>query len=239
MAIKLGSTNFGSIYLGSTKIGEAYLGSTKVYGSAPVDPYNPLGLPPYTIRVRFPDGTAPLFSKGEPSHVSSSPNVYDLTYENPDWTELLRGMNVNLLEVLGANTSSVTTMSSLFSENSSLVSIALFDTRSVTDMSRMMFSCSGLTTVPLFDTSSVLNMNYMFNLCSSLTAIPLFNTSSVTSMNGTFDSCYNVATGALALYNQASSQAVPPQYHRYCFWSCGSNTTSGSAELAQIPSDWK
>lgn len=239
MSISLGSTNFGSIYLGSTKIGEAYLGSVKVYGSAPVDPYNPLGLPPYTIRVRFPEGTAPLFSKGEPEHVSSSPNVYDLTYENPDWTDLLNRMNVNLLEVLGANTSSVTTMTRMLSENRALTSVALFDTRSVTNMSNMMYACSGLTTVPLFDTSFVLCMDYMLQSCTSLTAIPLFNTSSVTSMNGTFDGCRNVTTGALALYTQASSQAVPPQYHRYCFWSCGSNTTSGAAELAQIPSDWK
>lgn len=38
MAIKLGSTNFGSIYLGSTKIGQAYLGSVKVFPSNPPPP---------------------------------------------------------------------------------------------------------------------------------------------------------------------------------------------------------
>ena len=237
MGAYLGNTEIGQMFLGSTEIGQAYLGSVKVFESTPPDPYNPLNLPPYTIRVRSAEGTSPLFPKGTPEYVS--PNVFDLTYENSDWTDLLNRMNVNLLEVLGANTSSVTTMTRMLSENSALTSVALFDTRSVTDMSNMMYACSGLTTVPLFDTSSVLCMDYMLQSCSSLTAIPLFNTSSVTSMNGTFDGCRNVTTGALALYTQASSQAVPPQYHRYCFWSCGSNTTSGAAELAQIPSDWK
>ena len=79
----------------------------------------------------------------------------------------------------------------------------------------------------------------MFFNCESLTALPLFDTSNVTNMQGTFYNCKNVQTGALALYQQASSQANPPSNHFFTFANCGINTTPGAAELAQIPNDWK
>jgi len=51
--------------------------------------------------------------------------------------------------------------------------------------------------------------------------------------------CRNVQSGALALYNQASTQANPPTNHTLAFQNCGVDTQTGAAELAQIPSDWK
>jgi surface protein len=82
-------------------------------------------------------------------------------------------------------------------------------------------------------------MQDMFRVCSALTSIPLFNTANVTNMSSMFDGCINVQSGALALYQQASTQANPPTSHYYTFYGCGSNTQTGAAELAQIPSDWK
>jgi hypothetical protein len=58
-------------------------------------------------------------------------------------------------------------------------------------------------------------------------------------MNYMFGECVNVQSGALALYQQASTQTNPPSNHGGTFYNCGSNTTTGAAELAQIPSDWK
>jgi hypothetical protein len=58
-------------------------------------------------------------------------------------------------------------------------------------------------------------------------------------MTDMFALCRNVEGGALALYTQASSQAVPPELYGGAFYQCGTNTASGAAELAQIPSDWK
>jgi hypothetical protein len=54
-----------------------------------------------------------------------------------------------------------------------------------------------------------------------------------------FYGCTAVESGALALYNQMAGQATPPGNHARCFYNCGANTTTGAAELAQIPSDWK
>ena len=215
---------------------------------------------PYTIRLKFTNGVTPTFSKGTGVQVSSSPNIWDLTYENTDWSNLLQRQS-NLLEVLDANTSGVTNMSYMFDFCSALTAVPLFDTSSVTDMSYMFDWCEALTTVPLFDTSNVTNMYSMFYVCGSLTAVPpfdtsnvttlrwmctscrsittvpLFDTSKVTDMSYMVNGCTNVQTGALALYQQASSQATPP-YHDYTFTDCGIDTVTGAAELAQIPRRW-
>ena len=274
------------------------------------DPYNPLKLPPYTIRCKFTSGYTPVIGDSQ-TLVDAQDNIWDITKNSTDWWALFNGTQNYLLEVLGANTTGVTNMKKMFYNSKLLTTVALFDTTSVTDMSEMFYSCKVLTTVPLFDTHNVSNMaamfdtcialtyiplfdtssvtdmhqmfnacqtlttvplfntsrvttmaymfdlcsslttvplfntvkvtamNAMFTSCSSLTAIPLFNTSRVTTMAYMFDSCINVESGALALYQQASTQATPPSSHGYAFHDCGSNTTTGAAELAQIPSDWK
>jgi len=87
MALKIGSTSIGSLYLGSTKIGQAYLGNVKVYESA-------VQLPAYTLRYKFYtsgfDPTTITGGKGTWTQVSSSPNVWDWTYNIApyitDWT---------------------------------------------------------------------------------------------------------------------------------------------------------
>ena len=173
----------------------------------------PPSLPPYTIRLKFTEGVTPSFGSGTAVQVSSSPNIWDLTYEASAWTRLLQNQ-YDLLEVIDANIIGVTEVSYLFR------------------------SCSGLTSVSLFDTSTVTVMFRMFQHCSGLTAIPLFDTSSATNMNGMFQNCTNVESGALALYQQASTQTTVPE-HAGTFYNCGSNTTTGAAELAQIPDDWK
>lgn len=182
-----------------------------------VDPYNPLGLPPNTVRVRTNDGNAPTraqFTSYETATlVTGTTNVYDVYKSGTNFNSLLYGSG-NVVEVLGANTTGITDMSSMFN------------------------GCYALETVPLFDTSVMTNMRSMFNNCSALTNIPLFDTSSATTMERTFWNCYLVETGALALYQQASSQATPPTNHTYTFAWCGRDTTTGAAELAQIPSSW-
>jgi surface protein len=81
-------------------------------------------------------------------------------------------------------------------------------------------------------------MNSMFEGCSSLTAVPLFDTSHVNYMASTFRDCSAVASGALALYTQASTQTNPPTSHYKTFAYCGSDTVTGRADLDAIPTDW-
>lgn len=179
----------------------------------PVDPYNPLGLPSNTIRCKFSSGYTPNMGDTQ-TLVDSTNNIWDIYKEDNNWRSLFNGNNY-LLEVIGANTTNVTAMNIMFQY------------------------CHGLTTVSLFDTSNVTNMGGMFQGCDYLTIIPLFNTSNVVTMQNTFYNCYRVQSGALALYQQASTQTTPPTYHSQTFYNCGSGTQTGQAELAQIPSSWK
>jgi hypothetical protein len=71
-----------------------------------------------------------------------------------------------------------------------------------------------------------------------ITHIPLFDTSSATNVAGMFGGAKNVESGALALYQQMSTQDNPPSSYSSCFYQCGSNTVTGAAELAQIPTSW-
>lgn len=137
------------------------------------------------------------------------------------------------------DTSNVTYMYEMFKSCTSLTSVPLFDTSKVTNMEQMFIACTSLINVPLFDTSNVTSMFLTFSNCSSLTSLPLFDTSKVINMGSTFRDCQNVESGALALYQQASTQANPPSNHSQTFTNCGTNTQTGAAELAQIPSDWK
>jgi len=230
----------------------------------PVDPYNPLHLPPNTMRVRTSDGNPPIkgyeqYNYETATLVSGTTDVYDLYKSGTDFG-LLLFKSYNVIEVLGANTTGITSTSNMFDDCQSLTSVALFDTSNVTDMHGMFYNtsittvplfdtskvtytanmflgCESLTTVPLLDISKVNAMHDMFRGCTSLTSIPLFDTSSATNMNTMFLGCTKVESGALALYLRASSQPNIP-YHYDTFGMCGRDTITGAAELAQIPSDW-
>lgn len=252
--------------------------------------YNPLGLPPYTIRVLLKPNFTPAFSKPS-TQVSVEPNIWDVTYVNNNWNHDLLSSPYDarekIYEVLGANTENITCMSSMLEDCTAMSSVELFDTSKVTNMYEMFQNCDSLSSVPLYNTSNVSSMECMFDncinlrdvplldtknvvtmknlfsyckkietlplldtsnvtsmyqmclTCSSLKSIPLFNTNKVSNMDGTFESCYSVNNGALALYNQVSTQANPPTNHYSTFASCGRDSQTGSAELAQIPASWK
>lgn len=144
----------------------------------------------------------------------------------------------SLVSVPLLDTSNVNYMGSMFCNCSSLKSVPLFNTSNVESMSFMFYRCSSLNSIPLFDTSKVLDMNLTFYECSSITSIPLLDTSRIMEMNSTFYNCYNIQSGALALYQQASTQYSPPLEHDNTFYNCGRDTVTGAAELAQIPRSW-
>lgn len=209
MSLSLGSTTIGSLYLGSTKIGEAYLGNVKVYES--VDPFNPLGLPPFTIRVRWDSWGSP--SQGDSQTLVDPTNyIYDVTYNTTDWSSFFE-FAAGLQEILGANSTGVTSLASAFAYTSVETS-AVFDTRSVTNMSCVFEGARHLTALPMWDTSNVTNADRAFAMASS------------------------AATNVLEMYQQLSTQAVPPASHTSTFMNCGINTAGGVDILNQIPSSW-
>lgn len=167
----------------------------------------------------------------------TSINIFD-TSTVTDMYNMFNGCD-GLATVPLFDTSNVTNMNRMFYNCKNLTYVPLFDTSIVTDMFEMFSNCWKLTTINIFDTSNVSNMNGMFSNCTSLTSVPLLNTNNVTDMGRMFQWCKNVQSGALALYQQASTQPNPPREHYYTFNDCGINTQTGSAELSQIPGDWK
>ena len=230
------------------------------------DKYNPLNLPLNTVRVRTNDGQPPIKTQvtryETATKVEGTTDVYDV-YKSGDSFVNLLDRSTNVVEVLGANTNDIVDMyymfgscnllssvsnfdtstvkdvSYMFNECASLSSVPLFDTSNVTTVRGMFNKCTSITSVPLFDTSNVKYMNYMLWGCSSLTSVPLFNTNKVTNINEILWNCVNVQSGALDLYQQVSTQTTPPSSYYGAFHNCGRDTQNGSAELAQIPSDWK
>ena len=74
---------------------------------------------------------------------------------------------------------------------------------------------------------------------SKLKMVPSnFDVSSVSNVEGMFKTTTLVESGALAMYNKLSALDPLPTYGTGTFENCGSDTVTGAAELAQIPSSW-
>lgn len=136
------------------------------------------------------------------------------------------------------DTSKVYSMSTMFRQCTNLITIPQFNTSSLQYTSYMFEGCSSLTSIPLIDTSKVTNAYKMFEGCTALQTVPLLSTSRMTEVGRMFYGCENVESGALALYQRMAGQSTTPS-HDATFYNCGSNTVTGAAELAQIPSSWK
>lgn len=213
MSLYYGNTKIGSLYLGSDKIKEAYYGNVKVFGSS--DPYNPYNLPPYTMRCAFTRGYTPEIEDATVTLVDETDNVWDITRES--WADLFYGNEgKTYLEVVyGANATGITDMSGTFGECINLRYLPeSIDTRYVTSFSELCINCTSLQSIPDWTVGSAEDVNRMFG------------------------GCYYVTTGITAMYEKLSTNGKV-QYHSQTFSHCGEYTTSGAAELAQIPDDWK
>lgn len=134
----------------------------------------------------------------------------------------------------------------MFDDCSSLVNIPQYSSNMLTDASAMFSGCSSLVTVPSFNFINLRNTVNMFKDCTSLTALPAFSSATLAKVSrtyGMFEDCINVETGIVDFYNSLINKSglvtYPVTDYARTFRDCGSNTVTGAAELAQIPSDWK
>ena len=218
------------------------IGGNRLEGG-PLTPPTPPGptpiiLPDNTIRVKYSPGTSPSNVYGRKTKVSDEDNIWDVYVPENDYWESEFNGETDLIEVLAGNLIWVTTLKKAFGSCTSLTKVSQLNTQRLLTTNYMFKNCSALTNVSLFDTSTVTDMSSMFDGCSSLINVPLFNTSSATNVNYAFYGTNNVESGALALYQQMSTQTNITS-HRSTFRNCGNNTTTGAAELSQIPSGWK
>lgn len=155
----------------------------------------------------------------------------------------------NLKEVPLFETKNVTDMRNMFECCYSLTSVPNFNTSKVSNMHNMFSGKAYNTTVfedvdmhisevPNFDYSRVTLFDDFFSNNIDITEIPDMNIlANVTKCNNMFINCPNVQTGAKALYDKLSVKSSITN-HTNAFKNCGSNTETGRAELAQIPTSW-
>lgn len=153
--------------------------------------------------------------------------------------DMFYGCNA-LVDVPQYDTKNVTNMASMFSECPSLKRVPQFNTAKAANVSDMFFSGPLLEEAPSFTSGSVISIASLFSGCTSLAAIPAINVANVEYATRAFCNCRSVPSGILSMYQALSSTGkVAAHNHDQCFYNCGINTTTGAAELAQIPSDWK
>ena len=147
----------------------------------------------------------------------------------------------DLVDVPQYDTKNVTNMLSMFSECRSLKRVPQFNMAKVTNIDGMFSYCPLLEEAPSFMSGTVTSMAKAFYNCTSLTAIPAINVANIEDAFGTFYNCRAIPSGILAMYQALSStgKVDPATRRERCFYNCGIDTTTGAAELAQIPSDWK
>lgn len=169
----------------------------------PLPDYNPLNLPPYTIRIQTTNTSQPVcqlqYADVSISQVQGYNNVWDVTAVErlggniTDWGYMFYTNGTsNVYKVLGANTTGVTKMNRMFEDCRNLAEVSIFDTTSVTDMNSMFHNCEVLTSVGEFNTSNVTDMSNMFYYCPQLLNVPLFNTHNVTSISRFLSDCYHL-----------------------------------------------
>lgn len=176
-------------------------------------------IPAGAIRVRTTDGLppnkTPYTTYTSAVKVDGYDDVYDVIEELSNdvysWDYILAQCS-NLYEVLGSNPTNVIS-------------------------SQLPFNFSSLEVVSGFTIGSV-QVYGLFTNCADLTSVALFDTSNVTSVNSWFNGCTSLNGGALAFYNQLSTQTNPPTNHTDTFTDCGIDTVIGLAELQQIPASW-
>lgn len=141
--------------------------------------------------------------------------------------------------------------------------VCKFDTSNVTNMDGMFFRCIQSRAFPNFDTSSCTSFWSTFDRCAYISKYPKFDHSKATSIRAmyaynsslcylpdcsdvtsslnacqyAFQNTYSTMKGITNAYNYLS--AANPTNYAGTFQNCGRDTPTGSAELANIPSDWK
>lgn len=193
----------------------------------PVPPEpEPIVLPPQTIRFRFEnaDYDPSVIENGGvwTKVVDSSYNDWDWYCEDTDWESKFDNEN-----------------GWAFTEDNRTSIIATGDMSNVTSIVYMFYKCTGLTSVPDNSFDNVPNVYGMFYECTGLTSIPYnsFN-NNISDVDYMFYGCTRVEHGALALYNKWENTPRIITYN-HTFKDCGKDTTTGLAELEQIPYSWR
>lgn len=219
----------------------------------PIEPLPPI-TGNVTIRVQFTDKNYDFGADNTytdrfiVTKVASNPNVWDVTLQ-PDpwldypWSDLFSPANY----YPDSSRVNLTNLNGLFDVIDCSPNLRAANINYLFYNNTKLRSCIGLPLQNLYPYQG--GLCYMFAGCTNLIELPNFDYANIYSSQGEslleediqylYDGCVNVQSGILREYNKLS--ALFPNYsdNKHPFRNCGSNTITGSAELAQIPNDWK
>lgn len=227
-------------------------GSNNKWLSAPaVVPFGPthVELADGVIRIRVTPGSVPTANGGPPGFTATNVegDIWDCS--NPGYENyVFEYSNIKTIAVDIIDWHVKDTSTSLNDTNQRIGA-------GWTNLKRINISyCSHLTTLYssftstsieelyLSNTSSVTNMTEICKGASSLKMIPYIeDVKALRECLSAFDGCVKVESGITNMYNrlsQVSALSEMPQHYK-CFYNCGSDTVTGAAELAEVPSGWK
>lgn len=115
--------------------------------------------------------------------------------------------------------------------------IPAFDLSNVLACGHMFLGNQAATSIPDFDLSNSSEIMYMFDGCNHVTELPNITYSSYLDCEATYAQMWLVETGITREYQKLSDGRA--NGYLGCFIQCGMMTDTGSAELAQLPYDWK
>lgn len=173
---------------------------------------------------------------------TAAANVWDWTRNNAYWGTAFKNAftsSDNFVSVIGCGTlSTPTAMYQTFMGCTALKYVCSLSSTKVTNFENAFNGCTSLETIEYFDTTAAVTIQGCFYGCSSLKKLPLISSaSSMTSVSSAFKECVSVESGALDNYNTLSVVEGITS-HTDTFKNCGKDTTTGAAELAQIPTSW-
>lgn len=212
------------------------------YIDGPVDPYNPYNLGPGVVRLTFYDADDydPNTDVGGPGigHWERvSGNTWDFYPEYLGLDAKFFGLDQPFdLESWNLRDYSDQVLASFRGSNIVNINNPIDFSVAPIDGLYEMFAQSHVVHVcPGIRLQPNRSAEHMFRNCQTLVEIPIFDWDYVPGqIYEMFANDRNVMYGMTRLYDNWSTI----EYHDACFRDCGVNTTTGAAELAQLPSSW-
>ena len=213
----------------------------------PVDPYNPFNLGPGVFRIRMLNAPGDYDPSIDVSVGGDKGYWQQVDTDIWDWVPGNYGLNGDYFhnirysfDLLSWNISGFTERIDYCFRESKIERIYTpidFSVMNSQQTCEDMFAHSNLYQVPpLIRLPSNGECDRMFFDCGNLMEIQQFDWNyKPSSVNQMFGYCPMVQGGMLNFYNNWNTITN----HTQCFFNCGVGTQTGSAELAQIPNDWK
>lgn len=217
MPLSLGNISIGKVYLGSTKINLIYKGSQLVYTGSRYPwlafEFSSTRFTPTTSLVNSTYANSVVWKQE-----STSPNIWVLEIHN--WGSPQEQMGIGIPALFSSNDGTTGTLVPSRIDNGTcrLVGSGNWDVQ--------------------FHGYYCESFDRTFSNCTGLISINTIENPHLINVGGMFQGCVNMDYGQYDQYDYFNTYATGITNHSGTFSNCGSDSTTGAVELAQIPVGW-